>query len=159
MAALHIHWQTPIPFKKWEVKFVDFPAEGLSRFRQEFVFQQQGIYMIYTRRKIIYIGMTYNQDFRTRFMQHRADESRMNCIRYNVAKVGASSAYVKIGLFREQYSLSRIKDAENLLLCCIQPPCCKYEIDSYNGRVPMNIVNSGNYGPLRNAYSTDGLGL
>ena len=109
-----------------------------------------GVYMITRkwgagREKILYIGLTYYQDFSTRLSQHQ----------YWISKL-RGPVKVRVGYPVEKArSERRLKDIENLLICWHEPEYNETNF-IYNGR-DLRIINSGRKGPLDKIIDSDNL--
>ena len=113
-------------------------------------YEDFGLYMI-TRKwgeypeKILYIGLTYYQDFSTRLSQH---EWWLSGIR--------GTAKVRVGyLIENRSSEKRFRDVENLLICWHSPEYNEKGL-VYRGR-DLRIFNSGRRGPLDKIVDSDEL--
>jgi hypothetical protein len=109
-----------------------------------------GLYMI-TRKwgdypeKILYIGLTYYQDFSTRLSQHQWWLSKER-----------GTIKVRVGYLQERRSSEkRLKDVENLLICWHSPEFNEKGL-VYYGR-DLRIINSGRRGPLDKVIDSDEL--
>lgn len=115
--------------------------------------EEFGVYMI-TRRwgqseeKILYIGMTYWQDFPTRLVQHMdnwLDEELGN----NKIRLGT----IKLQRGR-RFSEQKIKHIEALLIYLYKPRYNTQNIKNYPGRYLM-LINEGRRGPIKRIITTD----
>ena len=113
-------------------------------------YEDFGVYMI-TRRwgeyseKILYIGLTYRQDFSTRLSQHQWWLSNTR-----------GTIKVRVGYLREEKSSEkRLKDVENLLICWHRPEYNEKNL-VYHGR-DLRIINSGRRGLLDKIVDSDEL--
>lgn len=104
-------------------------------------YEDFGLYMI-TRKwgdfpdKILWIGMTYKQDFSTRLDQHRWLDNEIGTLK------------VRVGyLVEKRPSEKRLRHVENLLICVYQPKYNDKGKSTYSGR-NLKIINSGRRGPL-----------
>ena len=104
-------------------------------------YEDFGLYMI-TRRwgeypeKILYIGLTYSQDFSTRLSQHTWVYDEIGTLK------------VRVGyLLEKRSSEKRLRDVENLLIYVYQPKYNDKGKSTYSGR-DLKIINSGRRGPL-----------
>ena len=106
-------------------------------------FEDYGLYQI-TRlwgnsETLLYIGMTYSQDFRKRLIQHDWWLSSIKGARVRLGYLELEKG--------QRTSYERIKDAENLLIWCLEPPENTQNIQTYSGR-DLIIRNLGKKGPL-----------
>ena len=105
-------------------------------------YEDFGIYMMTRkwgkfREKILYIGITYRQDFSTRLSQHSfwLDEV--------IGRVK-----VRLGYLQEKSSsFKRLCDVESFLLYVYEPKYNEVGTQTYHGRT-LRIINSGRRGPL-----------
>jgi len=113
-------------------------------------YEDYGVYMI-TRKwgkhaeKILYVGLTYRQDFGTRLYQHQSWLSKER-----------GTIKVRVGyLIENKSSEKRLKDVENLLICWHSPEYNEKGL-VYRGR-NLRIINSGRRGPLEKIVDSDEL--
>ena len=113
-------------------------------------YEDYGLYMV-TRKwgeyseKILYIGLTYRQDFSTRLSQHQSWLS-----------ITKGTVKVRVGyLIENRSSEKRLKDVENLLICWHRPEYNEKDL-VYRGR-DLRIINSGRRGPLDRIVDSDEL--
>lgn len=137
METLHLYWSDPLYFYHlWDEEF----EERLENCRINW---NWGIYMVVGGRKIIYIGQTYDQTFKTRLRQHFWSP-KWNCIKREMRDVSSANPFIKCAYLEETYSRQRINDIENLLIFVEEPPCCERHYATYLGRRPLEVVNEGN---------------
>jgi len=90
--------------------------------------------------KLLYIGRVYWQDFGKRLSQHRREWLG-----------NARGIRVRLGYLElepgQRTSFERIRDAENLLIWCLEPRENKKGVQTYTGR-DLRIINLGARGPL-----------
>lgn len=106
-------------------------------------FEDYGLYAI-TRvwgnsEKLLYVGMTYAQDFGKRLAQHDWWLSSVKGARVRVGYLELEKG--------QRTSYQRIKDAENLLIWCLEPPENTQNIRIYSGR-ELELINVGKRGSL-----------
>jgi hypothetical protein len=113
-------------------------------------YEDYGLYMI-TRKwgkypeKVLYVGLTYLQDFSTRLSQHKWWLS-----------ITRGTIKIRVGyLIENRASEKRLKDVENLLICWYGPEYNEKGL-IYHGR-DLRIANSGRRGPLDKIIDSDEL--
>ena len=93
-------------------------------------FEDYGLYAITrlwgTSETLLYIGMTYAQDFGKRLVQHDWWLSSVKGARIRVGYIELKKG--------QRTSYQKIKDAENLLIWCLEPPENTQNINTYSGR-------------------------
>jgi len=90
--------------------------------------------------RLLYIGMTYWQDFGKRLSQHYRDwlgDARGVRVRFGYLMLQPG----------QRMSYARIRDAENLLIWCLEPPENTQGVRTYSGR-NLRVINSGARGPI-----------
>ncbi len=128
METLRFRWHGP------------FTIDEARDFRE---YEDYGLYAI-TRiwentETLHYIGMTYWQDFGNRLTQHNWWLSNIRGARVRVGYLELKQG--------QRTSEKRIKDAENLLIWCLEPPENTQNIRTYSGR-DLALINLGKKGPI-----------
>ena len=149
METLHLYWSNPLYF--WDLYDEDKYEEKLE---ESGVYYEKGIYIVVGRRKIIYVGQTYDQTFKIRLRQHM-NSPKWKCIRKAMRDVSTANPFIKCAYLEEYYSRQRIDAIENLLIFIKEPPCCDRLYRTYNKRRPLKVVNRGNPFPLQDSYYTE----
>lgn len=136
METLRFRWYGP------------FKLEEVTEFREG---SDYGLYAI-TRKwgsspeRLLYIGLVYWQDFGKRLSQHYRDWLT------DARGVGVRLGYLELEI-GQRTSFERIRDAENLLICYLQPPENTQGVQTYSGR-DLCILNSGARGRIPKQIDT-----
>ncbi len=149
VVTLHLIWSNPI-------HFCDLFDENAydDKLEDSGVYYRHGIYMVVGERKIIYIGQTYDQTFKIRLKQHMRS-SKWQCISRQMKEVSTTNPFIKCAYLEENYSRKRINEIENLLIFVEEPPCCDKHYVTYKGRRSLELINKGNYWPLKPLYDVE----
>ena len=96
--TLHLYWSDP-----WY--FYDLYDEEAyeDHLESSEIYQDWGVYMVVGRRKIIYIGQTYDQTFKIRLRQHM-NSPKWECIRRQMRTVSTTNPFIKCAYLEEKYS-------------------------------------------------------
>lgn len=148
MSRAYLHWEGPFTN-------VDHSALGLTMGIYMFVDNDSRYSNGFVPRRVLYIGMTYDQTFR--------DEIQAK-LRGDVGKwMGENKFYVTVKIAHIQpvnqgrISEALVKDIESLLIIVHQPLGNIQNIQTYSGR-DLVVFNRGKYKPLKEIVSANELG-
>jgi len=103
-----------------------------------------GFYMIFVDRTLVKIGQTYRQDFKRRLEQQLEDYWR-ELPTFKIGEITWATA--------ERITQQLVDDVECLLIYMRQPSDNSKCKKTYAGRGDLEILNTGDYSPLRRAYA------
>lgn len=148
MSRVYLHWEGPFTN-------LDSPALDATMGIYMFVGNDRDHDNKFIPRKVLYIGMTYYQAFRQE-IQAKLREDLGKWLEQNRFDTTVKVAHVET-IDQERISEALVRDIENLLIMVIQPPGNILGKESYGGRWPLQIINSGKYRPLPEIVSTNNL--
>src|SRR5437867_11951927 len=107
------------------------------------IFASKGVYMLFTEQQLLYVGKTWDQEFKDRIRQH--------------ARTFVTRApHVKVGEVKwqslDRLHARRVDDVEHLLIFRAQPRENVQGKSSYLGRAGLRVMNFGDYDSVQLEY-------
>jgi hypothetical protein len=103
-----------------------------------------GFYMIFIDGDVVKIGQTYQQDFQRR-LEQQLDHYWKELPTFKVGEIKWTTA--------ERITSQLVNDVECLLIFKRQPRDNSKCKQTYTGREDLEILNTGDYSPLRRVYA------